>query len=89
VQLTWDQVRRNSPILHLPTTAPPLLAAYGEDETAEFKRQSEDFLAAWRERGLAGERLVLSGKNHFDVVDGFLDAGSPLLSGILGRMGLK
>jgi arylformamidase len=89
VQLTWDQVRRNSPILHLPATAPHLLVAYGEDETAEFKRQSEDFLAAWKENGLSGERLVISGKNHYDVIDGLLDAGSPLLSGILGRMGLE
>ena len=89
VQLTWDQVRRNSPILHLPTSAPPLLVAYGEDETAEFKRQSEDLLQAWKRSGLSGERLVLSGKNHFDIVDGFLDAGSPLLSGISGRMGLE
>jgi arylformamidase len=69
--------------------APPLLVAYGEDETDEFKRQSEEFLGAWRENGLSGERLVLGGKNHFDVVDGFLDAGSPLLSGILVRMGLE
>lgn len=88
-QLTWDQVRRNSPILHVPDAAPPLLVAYGEDETEEFKRQSEDFLAAWKGNGLPGERLVLPGKNHFDVVDGFLDAASPLLSGILGRMGLE
>jgi arylformamidase len=89
VQLTWDQVRRNSPILHLPEAAPPLLVAYGEDETDEFKRQSEDFLEAWRGKGLPGERLVLPGKNHYDVIDGFLDAGSPLLSGILGQMGLE
>lgn len=89
VQLTWDQVRRNSPILHVPDAAPPLLVAYGEKETGEFKRQSEDFLGAWRENGLPGGRLVLSGKNHFDVVDGFLDAGSPLLSGILGPMGIE
>ena len=89
VQLAWDQVRRSSPILHLPTSAPPLLVSYGEDETDEFKRQSEDFLAAWKEKDLSGERLILSGKNHFDVVDGFLDAGSPLLTEILGRMGLE
>jgi arylformamidase len=89
VQFTWDQVRRNSPILHLPDAAPPLLVAYGEDETDEFKRQSEDYLGAWKAEGLPGERLVLPGKNHFDVIDGFLDAGSPLLSRILGRMGLE
>lgn len=89
VQLTWDQVRRNSPILRLPETAPPLLVAYGDDETEEFKRQSEDFLEAWKGKGLEGGRLVLPGKNHYDVIDGFLDAGSPLLKEILGRMGLE
>ena len=89
LQLTWAEVRRNSPILHLPDEAPPLLVAYGEEETEEFKRQSEAFLGAWRARGLCGDRLVLPGKNHYDVIDGFLDAGSPLLSEISGRMGLK
>ena len=89
VQLTWDQVQRNSPILRLPDEAPPLLVAYGGDETDEFKRQSEDYLAAWESKGLPGDRLILSGKNHYDVIDGFLDAGSPLLSGIFGRMGLE
>ncbi|MDP9411412.1 MAG: alpha/beta hydrolase, partial [Actinomycetota bacterium] len=49
VQLTWGQVQKNSPILHLPATAPPLLVAYGGHESDEFKRQSEDFLAAWKE----------------------------------------
>jgi len=89
VQLTWDQVHRNSPILHLPDSAPPLLVACGGDETDEFKRQSEDFLGAWKARGLRGEHLVLSGKNHYDVIDGFLDAESLLLSGIFGLMGLE
>ncbi len=89
LQLTWDQVRRNSPILHVPAAAPPILVAYGEDETDEFKRQSEGFLGAWKENGLSGERLVLAGKNHYDVIDGFLDPASPLLSGISGRMGLE
>ncbi len=92
VQLTWDQVQRNSPILHVPdpqSGAPPLLVAYGEDETDEFKRQSEEFFAAWRAKGLDGELLVLSSKNHYDVIDGFLDAKSPLCSAILGRVGLE
>ena len=89
LQLTWDAVRRNSPILHLPDEAPPLLVGYGGDETEEFGRQSEDFLEAWKAKGLSGGRLVLPGKNHYDVIDGFLDAGSPLLSGILGRTGLE
>ncbi len=92
VQLTWDQVLRNSPILHLPDPqggTPPLLVVYGEDETGEFKRQSEEFFGAWRAQGLSGELLVLPGKNHYDVIDGFLDADSPLCSAILGRIRLE
>jgi arylformamidase len=84
LQLTWDQALRNSPILHLPDEAPPLIVAYGEDEPPELRRQSEDFFAAWRAKGLTGDLLPLPNKNHYDVIDGFLDAGSPLCSAILG-----
>ncbi len=89
LQLTWDQVTRNSPILHIPAQSPPLLVAYGEDEPSEMVRQSEEYLAAWKSGGLEGDRLVLSGKNHYDIVDGFLDAESPLCSAILRWMGVE
>ena len=91
LQLTWGEVLRNSPILHVPDAsdrAPPLLVTYGEDETAELRRQSEDFLAAWRERGLEGRLLPQPGKNHFTAIDGFLDASSPLCAAILEQMGV-
>ena len=89
LQLGWDQVLRNSPILHIPDAAPPLLVAYGGVETAEFKRQSEEYLGAWKANGLDGDRLVLAGKNHYDVIDGFLDAASPLCSAVLQRIGIQ
>ncbi len=89
LQLTWDQVLRNSPILHVPDAAPPLLVAYGSEEPEEIQRQSEDFLTAWRSKSLAADRLVIPGKNHYDVIDGFLDADSSLCSAVLGRVGLE
>lgn len=89
LQLGWDQVRRNSPINHIPQSAPSLLVSYGSKEPAEFARQSEDYLAAWRAQGLDGELLVLPGKNHYDVIDGFLNAESSLCSSVLARMGLE
>ncbi len=89
LQLTWEQVLRNSPILHLPDEAPPLLVTYGGDEPPELRRQSEDFFAAWKEQGLTGDLLPLPGKNHYDVIDGFLDAGSPLCSAILEGMNVR
>ena len=88
LQLTWDAVLRNSPALHLPATAPPLLATYGSLEPPELVRQTEDFASAWREHGLGAESAVLEGKNHYDVVDGFLDPESLLLSRILERVGV-
>jgi arylformamidase len=88
LQLTWGEVLRYSPILHLPDRAPPLLVVYGESETDEFKRQSEDFFAAWTAKGLEGDLMPLPGKNHYGVIDGFLHAESPLCSAILDRMGV-
>ena len=85
LQFTWGQILRNSPLLHLPDRAPPLLVAYG-DEPAELVRQSEEYLAAWQSKGLEGESLVLADKNHYDVIDGFLDAESPLCSAVLRRI---
>lgn len=89
IQLGWDQVLRDSPILHIPDSAPHLLVAYGENETGEFQRQSEAFFEAWRAKGLEGRRLVLPDKNHYDVIDGLLEADSPLCSAILEQMGLE
>src|SRR5215203_500652 len=86
LQLTWGEVLRCSPILHIPKSAPPLLVAYGEEETREIRRQSEDFLAAWKAKALEGNVLSLTGKNHYDVMDGFLDAYSPLCSALLRQV---
>lgn len=87
--LTADEVLEYSPILHVPDEAPPLLLPYGERETEGFKQQSEDFLAAWKAKGLDGTVLPIPGKDHFDILDGFLDARSTLLSPILERMGVR
>jgi arylformamidase len=89
LQLTWGEVLRNSPILRIPGEAPPLLVSYGGEETPELRRQSDDFLAAWKARGLKGEYLPQPGKNHYDVIEGFLDADSSLCSAVLRWIDLK
>jgi arylformamidase len=89
LQLGYDQVYRNSPILRLPEASVPLLLTYGDDETDEFKRQSEEYLEALGAGGLEAEHLILRGKNHYEVIDGFLDAESPLCSAILAQMGVQ
>jgi arylformamidase len=86
LQLTWGEVRRNSPIRHLPDDAPPLLVSYGADEPAELCRQSENFLTAWQQAGLDGSRLSQPATNHYTAIEGFLDAESRLCSAILDRI---
>ncbi len=89
LQLTWAEVLRNSPIRHIPEKAGSLLVTYGGQETSEFQRQSQDFLAAWKEKGLVGEYIPQPDKNHFTAINGFLDADSPLCAAILRQIKLS
>ncbi|YAF99028.1 MAG: alpha/beta hydrolase (plasmid) [Nodularia sp. CChRGM 3473] len=86
IQLTWAEVLRNSPILHIPEKAGSLLVTYGGQETSEFQRQSQDFLTAWKDKGLDGKYLPQPGENHFTVINGFLDTESPLCTAILRQI---
>jgi len=79
---------RNSPALHLPQAGCPLVVSYGESETDEFKRQSDDYLAAWRARGFPGRYVPMPGTNHFDIVLTLNDPNSPLTQAIFEQMGL-
>ncbi len=83
LQLTAAQIQRQSPLLlELPTAAPPLLLSYGEAETAEFRRQTDDMLRSWRDHGLACDMIRQPGRNHFTAVTDLMDPESPLTRAI-------
>ena len=94
LQLTWDEVLRYSPIQNLSKDAniaanihfPPMLVSYGEEETSELRRQSDDFLAAWKSAGLEGKLLSQPGGDHFSAISGFLKADSLLCAAILEQI---
>ena len=90
LQLTWGDVLDYSPIRNLTTVAdtrlPPMLVSYGGEETTELRRQSDDFLDAWKSAGLQGELLPQPGKDHFSAISGFLEPGSPLCAAILEQI---
>lgn len=86
LQLNAEEIARNSPIHHLPQSAGPLIVTLGGDESAEFHRQSDDFLAAWTRAGLQGTYLDLPGANHFTVLEGYMDRRSPLCDAILRQI---
>jgi len=68
MRLSLEDARRNSPLFALPKRGAPILVSYGSNETAEFKRQSQDYLAAWRAQGFQGEYVEMPNTNHFDLV---------------------
>ena len=42
-----------------------------QELTEEFHRQQAEFLAQWRNAGLAADVVELPGRNHFTAIDAF------------------
>jgi arylformamidase len=63
------EAARNSPILHLPSHAAPLVVTVGLGELPELIRQSEEYSRARQRHRLAGEYLPLAGHDHFSILE--------------------
>lgn len=75
------RARRLSPLHLLPTDPAdgcPLIVSYGGSETAEFKRQTDDYLAAWIGHGHPGRFVAMEDCNHFDIARRLGTPGTPL-----------
>ena len=84
--LTREVIERQSPLFHIPAAGPPLLVTLGGEESSEFHRQSSDFVAAWRARGLSARTFDQPGKNHLQAIAGFEEADSELCRTVLDFM---
>lgn len=69
LRLDPAEAARNSPSLHLPTRAAPLVVTVGLGELPELIRQSEEYAAAWKRQGLGGRHLPLAGHDHFSILE--------------------
>jgi acetyl esterase/lipase len=69
LRLDEAEARRNSPILHLPAHAAPLVVTVGLGELPELVRQSAEYAEAWRRRGLPGRYLPLPRHEHFAILE--------------------
>jgi arylformamidase len=87
LKLDVAAARRNSPILHIRDGGCPLVMCYGEKEQKEFRRQSIEFAAAWRARGLACMEFDLPGLNHFDVGQQYNEPDAPFLKAFFELIG--
>jgi len=86
IQLTGQQIRRNSPMFMVRENLPPLLISWGAEESAEFWRQSRDFGAAWAAQGNDMRLYPQSGCHHSSAISGFADAESELCRMIVQHM---
>jgi arylformamidase len=89
VKLSAEEEDALSAIRHLDRVTCPILVAYGDRESPEFRRQGSEFAAALRARGLSSEELILPGLNHFEGIRSMMEPGSKLAQAVLGRMGLS
>ena len=79
---------RNSPIRHLPARGCPLIVSYGGSETAEFKRQTDDYAAAWRAKGFPSRHVDMAPCNHFDLALELCDPESALTRAVFDQIGV-
>ncbi|WP_217697500.1 alpha/beta hydrolase [Nocardia donostiensis] len=88
LQLSRRTIELQSPQLHRPRLCAPLLISWGEVETAEFRRQSQDYLATCRAAGAQVRGFPQPGLDHFEAVLGLSIADSDLTKEILDLMDL-
>lgn len=80
LNLDEEQAQKQSPVRRSLSIDSPLLVASGELESAEFNRQSDLCAQVFGPQCRGLERYVASGCNHFEIVEGLADPGSPLFS---------
>ena len=88
LRLDEAEAARNSPILHLPSGASPLVVTVGLGELPELIRQSEEYARAWRRHGLPGEYLPVPRHDHFSILEELARPEGKIL-GALGGLAEK
>jgi arylformamidase len=78
LHLTSEDVAALSPLRLKLGRAVRTIVAWGDNETAEFKRQSRGFAAELAGAGFPVSEFELAGTNHFDIVFGLANRGSVL-----------
>jgi arylformamidase len=86
LKLDAAEAARNSPLLYVPATAPPLIVTYGTAELPELCRQSIEYAQAWTGRGLPGRLLPVDGANHFTILEALADPHGALTQALVAMV---
>jgi len=83
-----SEAERNSPIRHSLLNHCPVILAYGDNETAEFKRQTDEYGSILQDAGIPVTLSEIANRNHFDVILDLADADSWLSRQVFSQMGI-
>lgn len=86
VRMDESEARRNSPSQIPLRSESPILLAYGDNETAEFKRQTNEYRETLKRAGHDVSFLEVPERNHFDVILELCNAESALARLVLAQM---
>ena len=84
LQIDRTEAHAESPCLLEPVENTALTAWVGGGELPEFKRQNDLLANVWTGLGARTRSIHDGGHNHFTVVEGLGDKGSPLVAAITG-----
>lgn len=88
LKLTSDSIFENSPIHHSFANLAPIIFAYGDNETSEFKRQTDVMYNKLKNIGLPVEFGEIERRNHFDVIMDLGQSDTKLFTLVANQMGL-
>ena len=80
LQLDGAAARAASPLFWRPPAGKSLDAVVGEQESAEYFRQSRTVADTWGATGVATRFAVVPGANHFTAIAPLADPASPMVA---------
>ena len=85
LRLDQAQSLRNSSMFRTPRRRVPYVIAVAEHETGEYIRQSRDYAQALQGKSYDVSYLQVQGKNHYNILDAFLDFSHPWVMRSMNR----
>ncbi len=82
LRMDMETAIRNSPVSLGPLVTCPLLIAVGGGETEEFIDQSRELEIAWNKTNDQIKLIQVPGKNHYSIMDEFINKDTAIVKGI-------
>lgn len=86
LRMDLPTARRNSPIVHRPVRRLPICLAAGANELPEMIRQTQDYHDAWEADQSMCLSKILSGVNHFTIMDELAEPDGRLTAALLNLL---